>query len=128
MWESKNGNAEDPEGADESLETGETQEFQDGEGDSQDLPEGKENSGNEGGQQNEGNQEEDKDPLPPTGDNSERTKEGDVEVISAMRAGKTIVAVTGKPITFDKDGKAMVDPQDAEYLNSCPGLLGREDD
>ncbi|MDR2701092.1 MAG: hypothetical protein LBB72_01515 [Spirochaetaceae bacterium] len=64
---------------------------------------------------------------PPPPDNSNANgKQGDpgggVEVISTKRAGKTITAVTGKPITFDKDGKATVHPRDAEYLNTCPGF------
>jgi hypothetical protein len=133
MARRKNGNADPPPegGADESLETGEDQE--DGEDESQGQQGDDENSGNEEDQQDEGgeNKGDDKDtppedtgPTPPASDNSERT-EGGVEVISAKRAGKTIVAVTGNPITFDKDGKATVDPRYAEYLNTLSGF-GKE--
>jgi hypothetical protein len=52
----------------------------------------------------------------------EKADSGGVEIVSTIRAGKTIIAVTGKPITFDKDGKATVHPRDAEYLNTCPGF------
>jgi hypothetical protein len=47
-----------------------------------------------------------------------------VVVISETRKGKTIVAVTGKPITFDGEGKATVSQADARYLiESCPGFV-----
>jgi hypothetical protein len=61
-------------------------------------------------------------PSPPDNANGKPNDSGGVEVISTKRAGKTITAVTGKPITFDKDGKATVHPRDAEYLNTCPGF------
>jgi hypothetical protein len=56
------------------------------------------------------------------GQNEKPDGSGGVEIVSTIRAGKTITAVTGKPITFDKDGKANVHPRDAEYLNTCPGF------
>lgn len=43
-------------------------------------------------------------------------KDGLIKIVSKKRAGKSIVAVTGKVITFDKDGCAAVDAKDAEYL------------
>jgi septum formation inhibitor MinC len=61
----------------------------------------------------------------PPKENLENPDKG-VVVISTIRAGKTIVAVTGNPITFGKDGKAIVDPRDAEYLNSMPGFGAEE--
>lgn len=45
-----------------------------------------------------------------------------IVIVSVKRAGKTISAVTGQPITFDKDGKATVDPRDAEYLTGIAGF------
>jgi hypothetical protein len=45
-----------------------------------------------------------------------------VVIKSVKRAGKTTTAVTGKPIIFDKDGIATVDPKDAEYLAGIPGI------
>lgn len=39
-----------------------------------------------------------------------------VTVVCAKRAGKTIFAKTGKPITLDKDGKATVSAADGHYL------------
>ena len=47
---------------------------------------------------------------------------GDVLIVSEKRKGKTIVAVTGKLITFDSEGKAKVNRADAEYLKNCPGF------
>jgi len=41
-----------------------------------------------------------------------------VAILSKNRAGKTIVAATGKPITFDHEGKAVVSAIDAQYLES----------
>jgi hypothetical protein len=39
-------------------------------------------------------------------------------VVSKKRAGKTIYAKTGKPITFDGSGRATVSADDARYLTS----------
>jgi hypothetical protein len=41
-----------------------------------------------------------------------------VVVVSEKRAGKTIFAKTGKPITFDENGRATVSADDARYLTS----------
>jgi hypothetical protein len=43
-------------------------------------------------------------------------------VTSESRKGKTIVAVTGKPITFDSEGRATASMTDALYLKDCPGF------
>jgi hypothetical protein len=57
-----------------------------------------------------------KPPAPNQGDSR-------VTVLSPNRAGKTIVAVSGDPITFDGEGKALVLPGDADYLKACPGFV-----
>jgi len=62
---------------------------------------------------------------PPTDPPAKPKEDGDgkgVVIKSAKRAGKSITAVTGNTITFDKDGKATVDPKDAEYLAGIPGF------
>lgn len=41
-----------------------------------------------------------------------------VRIVSKKRAGQTIFARSGKPITFDENGKAIVNVVDAEYLES----------
>jgi hypothetical protein len=41
-------------------------------------------------------------------------------IISMQRAGKTIFAKTGKPITFDEQGRATVDREDGLYLQEFP--------
>lgn len=45
-----------------------------------------------------------------------------VQVYSKTRAEKSIVAVTGKTITFDKNGYADVDVEDALYLKNIAGF------
>jgi len=62
---------------------------------------------------------------PPTDPPDKPKETGDgkgVVIKSVKRAGKSITAVTGNTITFDKDGKATVDPKDAEYLAGIPGI------
>jgi hypothetical protein len=44
-----------------------------------------------------------------------------VVVISEKRAGKTIFAITGKPIAFDEAGRATVSAEDGFYLRNLPG-------
>ena len=41
-----------------------------------------------------------------------------VKIISQKRAGKTIFAKSGKPITFDENGRATVCAADGQYLES----------
>lgn len=41
-----------------------------------------------------------------------------VTVVCQKRAGKTIFATTGRPITFDADGRATVSAADGNYLGS----------
>jgi hypothetical protein len=45
-----------------------------------------------------------------------------VVIVSEKRAGKTIVAVTGIPITFDENGRATVKAEDGHYLKDLPGF------
>ncbi|MDR0719344.1 MAG: hypothetical protein LBF78_06880 [Treponema sp.] len=45
-----------------------------------------------------------------------------VVIISEKRAGKTIIAVTGIPITFDENGRATVKAEDGHYLKDLPGF------
>jgi hypothetical protein len=45
-----------------------------------------------------------------------------VVIVSEKRAGKTIVAVTGIPITFDENGRATVKAEDGYYLKGLPGF------
>ncbi|WP_461246364.1 hypothetical protein [Treponema sp. R6D11] len=66
-----------------------------------------------------------KPPAPPAPPEPPKPAAGDgkgVVIKSAKRAGRTITAVTGKPITFDGEGKATVDPKDAEYLAGISGF------
>lgn len=53
-----------------------------------------------------------------------RTPRGPDErkVICASLAGQCTVALTGKAIVFDKDGEAMCDAKDAEYLAGIAGF------
>jgi hypothetical protein len=64
----------------------------------------------------EGNGEDGKMSSPPEKPPEPPKDSGSVVIKSVKRAGKTTTAVTGKPIIFDKDGIATVDPKDAEYL------------
>lgn len=67
--------------------------------------------------QNGGNQiEENKSGLPFT------VKDGLVEVVSKKRAGKSVYGTTGKIVTFDADGKATVDLEDALHFKNVPGF------
>ena len=68
----------------------------------------------EKGEAPSGEGEKDK-PLPSEG-------KGGVAIFSENRKGKTIVAVTGKPIVFDADGNAKASQADAEYLKGIPGF------
>lgn len=45
-----------------------------------------------------------------------------VKIVSLKRAGKKIVANTGKIIEFDSNGAATVSGVEAKYLLSCPGI------
>lgn len=65
-------------------------------------------------------QEEKKDPG--MAKNKMKVINGRVKVESKKRAGKTVVAVSGEAITFDKDGLADVAEQDAIYLATIPGF------
>jgi hypothetical protein len=46
-----------------------------------------------------------------------------VVMSSPRRAGKTIYAKTGKPITFDEQGRATVDMEDWAYLKNLPDFF-----
>jgi hypothetical protein len=46
-----------------------------------------------------------------------------VTVVSDKRAGKTIFAKTGRPITFDEKGRATVSAEDGLYLENLPGFV-----
>jgi hypothetical protein len=71
-----------------------------------------------------GNTGENADPKPGTGDNPPiQPAPGKVAVVSKRRKGKTIFAVSGKPIVFDNEGKATVNEEDALYLKSCPDFI-----
>lgn len=56
------------------------------------------------------------------GETPEENPVGDVPVFSESRKGKTVVAVTGRFIVFDKEGRAKAGTEDAVYLKSCPGF------
>jgi len=43
-------------------------------------------------------------------------------VVCEARKGKTISAVSGKPIVFNDKGEAKAGKADAEYLKNCPGF------
>lgn len=49
-------------------------------------------------------------------------KDGKVLVVSKIRAGKSIIATTGKVVQFDTDGRAEVDIADALYLKNIAGF------
>ena len=49
-----------------------------------------------------------------------------VKIISKKRAGQTIFAKTGKAITFDNEGKALVSAVDGQYLESIVSDDGPE--
>jgi len=63
--------------------------------------------------------EEDKPDSQPDSEGSDND-EAEITVTSEKRKGKTIFAVSGKPIVFDNEGKAKVCKADAEYLKNCP--------
>ena len=44
-----------------------------------------------------------------------------VTIVSAIRAGKTIIALEATPIVFDGEGKATVTVKEAKYLLTIPG-------
>ena len=44
-----------------------------------------------------------------------------VTIVSATRAGKTIIALEATPIVFDGEGKATVTVKEAKYLLTIPG-------
>ena len=44
-----------------------------------------------------------------------------VTIVSATRAGKTIIALEKTPIVFDNEGKATVTVKEAKYLLTIPG-------
>lgn len=44
------------------------------------------------------------------------------KVVCTSLAGSCTVALTGKAIVFDKDGEAMCDAKDAEYLSHIAGF------
>ena len=44
-----------------------------------------------------------------------------VTIVSAIRAGKTIIALEKNPIVFDNEGKATVTVKEAKYLLTIPG-------
>lgn len=48
--------------------------------------------------------------------------DGKVTCRSETRKGKKIFAATGKEITFDEEGCAVIDLADALYLQKCPGF------
>jgi hypothetical protein len=87
----------------------------------------KENSAGAGGDQGNGTPPEEKPEGPPkiepnTGGDNAPSGDGEVSVFSEKRKGKTITAVTGKPIVFDADGRAKVSQADADYLKTLPGF------
>jgi len=43
-------------------------------------------------------------------------------IVSKIRAGKTIIAVTGKPVVFNDKGEAEVSERDYLYLRKIPGF------
>lgn len=49
-------------------------------------------------------------------------KDGLVEVISKCRAGKAVYGTTGEIVRFDKDGRALVKPEDALHFKKIPGF------
>ncbi|MDR0475048.1 MAG: hypothetical protein LBH43_15415 [Treponema sp.] len=67
--------------------------------------------------------EEGKSGTPDTSINQPPSDEsGEFTIFSEKRKGKTITAVTGKPIVFNNEGMAKVSRADAEYLKSIPGF------
>jgi hypothetical protein len=107
----------------ENQAQGETGNAQSGEGpEEQQDGNGGDNNPNVGGEENKGG--EGIGDTPPVGEENK----GGIKIVSIKRAGKTIVAVTGKPIVFDEKGEALVNSIDAAYLKSCPGLLDTEGD
>ena len=44
-----------------------------------------------------------------------------VTIVSATRAGKTVIALEKTPIVFDNEGKATVTVKEAKYLLTIPG-------
>jgi hypothetical protein len=93
-------------------------------------------NGDEDSAGTDGNQDSNGDETPPQSDKEEDktptipdaekkgtpSNDGEISIFSKTRKGKTIVGVTGKPITFDSEGKAKVNKADAEYLTNCPGF------
>ena len=67
-------------------------------------------------------------PIEPPDPSNPELKAGppsdDVEylIISETRKGKKILAVSGKVVAFDAEGKARVNKADAEYLKNLPGF------
>lgn len=51
-----------------------------------------------------------------------KTSNGLVEVISKCRAGKAVYGTTGEIVRFDKDGRALVKPEDALHFKKIPGF------
>lgn len=51
-----------------------------------------------------------------------KTANGLVEVISKCRAGKAVYGTTGEIVRFDKDGRALVKPEDALHFKKIPGF------
>ena len=53
--------------------------------------------------------------------------DGKVTCRSETRKGKKIFASTGKEITFDEEGCAVIDLADALYLQKCPGFSFKQE-
>lgn len=52
--------------------------------------------------------------------------DGAMTITNLQMAGKVVVAVMGKAIVFDKDGKATADVKDAKYLAGFMGYTVAE--